>query len=69
MASFTEHPKFMDAGQAANHGLHQALLEMGLEDKDLFDAALEVTANRVVDDLTRLLLRAHDAKQAKARVA
>ena len=63
--AFTEHPQFMNAGQAANSGLHQTLLEMGLEDKDLFDAAREITASRIVDDLTRLLLRAFDAKQAK----
>lgn len=59
---FTEHPKFMQAGQAANGGLQQALTAIGLEDKDLFSADLENTASRVVDDLTRLLLRALDRK-------
>jgi hypothetical protein len=66
-AAFTEHPEFMNAGRAANDGLAQALHRMGLEDKDLF--AFDVTANRLADDLTRLLLRAYDAKQNKARAA
>lgn len=62
--AFTEHPKFMDAGHAANAALHDAAGALGLPDS-AFDG-LDEHANRVVDDLTRLLLRAYDAKQAKA---
>jgi hypothetical protein len=65
--AFTEHPKFMKAGQAANDGLTAALHDLGLDDADLF--AFEVTANRLVDDMTKLLLRAYDAKQSKSKAA
>lgn len=58
--AFTEHPKFMDAGSFANVAIRDAAAAMGLEDSDLF--GLEDHANRVADDLTRLLLRAYDAK-------
>lgn len=59
---FTEHPKFIEASAAANLGLGEALSFLSLSEGDL----PEDHANRVVDDLTRLLLRAYDAKQAKA---
>lgn len=62
--AFTEHPKFMDAGSFANVALMDAAEAMGLEASDL--NGFEEHANRVVDDLTRLLLRAYDAKQAKS---
>jgi hypothetical protein len=60
---FTEHPQFHPAGLAANDGLTMMLHRLGLNDADLYD--FDVTANRVVDDLTKLLLRAYDAKQKK----
>lgn len=66
--SFTEHLGFMQAGQAANAGLHQALVEMGLDEKALFRADLEDTASRIVDDLTKLLLRASDFKQKRDQI-
>lgn len=62
--AFTEHPKFMDASSFANVALYDAAKAMGLEDRDLFGFGDH--ANRVVDDLTRLLLRAYDAKAKKA---
>lgn len=62
--TFTEHPEFMKAGTAANLGLQEALEFMGLVDRDLFQ--FDVSSNRVVDDLTRLLLRAYDAKHRAA---
>ena len=62
--AFTEHPEFMKAGQAANQGIHQAIISMGLDERDLFP--FDVTANRLADDLTKLLLRAQDAKQKSA---
>lgn len=61
---FTEHPKFMKASKVANGALRLSLVGMGLDEKALFRADLEDTANRVVDDLTRLLLRANDYKTA-----
>ena len=61
--AFTEHPKFMQAGRAANDALAVALVAMGLEDRDLY--SIEPHAGRTVDDLTRLLLRAYDAKQSR----
>jgi hypothetical protein len=61
--AFTDHPKFMDAGSFANVALLEAAACMGLGSDDMF--GFEEHANRVVDDLTRLLLRAYDAKQAK----
>lgn len=61
--AFTEHPEFMAAGQTANNALATALEAMGLELRDL--NSLDVHANRVVDEFTRLLLRAHDAKLAR----
>lgn len=60
--AFTEHPEFIKASAAANLGLGEALEFLSLTEADL----QEDHANRVVDDLTRLLLRAYDAKQAKA---
>lgn len=56
--AFTEHPEFMKAGQAANDALAGALAAMGLELRDI--NSFDTHANRVVDDLTRLLLRAHE---------
>lgn len=61
--AFTEHPKFMDAGHIANGCLRMAATGLGLDEKDLF--GFEDHANRVVDDLTKLLLRAYDAKAKK----
>lgn len=58
-ASFTEHPKFMDASRAANEGLRRAAIDLGIEPAALDD--FEKHCNRVVDDLTRLLLRAVDS--------
>lgn len=60
MKPFTEHPQFMNAGAAANNALAGALRDMGCEEHHLFN--LEDRSNRVVDDLTRLLLAAFDAK-------
>jgi isopenicillin N synthase-like dioxygenase len=61
---FTEHPKFMDASHVANGALRIAATGLGLEENAFDD--FEASANRVVDDLTRLLLRAYDAKQSKS---
>lgn len=58
------HPKFMDAAHVANAALHDAAGAMDLPDA-AFDG-LNEHADRVVDDLTKLLLRAYDAKQAKS---
>lgn len=60
--AFTEHPEFIKASAAANLGLGEALSFLSLSEADLS----ETHANRVVDDLTRLLLRAYDAKQKAA---
>lgn len=64
--AFTEHPKFMTASKAANDAFGIALADLGITDVDRFDSAIDATADRVMDDLTRLLLRAYDAKQAKS---
>lgn len=60
--AFTEHPEFIKASAAANLGLREAAEFLSLTEADL----PEEHANRIVDDLTKLLLRAYDAKQAKA---
>jgi hypothetical protein len=65
--SFTEHPQFNRAGFVANEVLQVALEDMGLEQRDL--NALDNRANRIVDDLTRLLLSAYDAKQCRTQKA
>lgn len=61
--AFTEHPEFINASNFANVALLDAAASMGLEASDLH--SLEAATNRLADDLTRLLLRAYDAKQAK----
>ena len=65
--SFTEHPEFMNAGRMANAALETAAARMGCLPGDL--NSFDLHANRVVDDMTRLLLRAYDARQLKSKAA
>lgn len=60
--AFTEHPKFIHASSVANGAALDAAKAMGMDERDFF--GFEEHANRVVDDLTRLLLRAYDKKHA-----
>jgi hypothetical protein len=62
--TFTDHPQFMDASRAANESLRRAAIDLGLEPSVLDD--FEPSCNRIVDDLTRLLLRAVDLKARRA---
>lgn len=56
-AAFTEHPEFMRVSKMVNEALAETAHKL-----DCIDAlhAYEPTANRVVDDMTKLLLRAWD---------
>lgn len=60
---FTEHPMFMTAGRIANAALLRAVEDMRCTDRDL--NGFDEHANRVVDELTKLLLKAFDANKAK----
>ncbi len=59
---FTQHPEFMAASHAAGRGFRQAVSDMGFDSRDLY--RVELTADRIVDEITKLLLRIYDAKQA-----
>lgn len=64
---FTEHYKFHTASRLASDALIDAADKLGLKierhDTSLDD--FEVQAGRVVDDMTKLLLRAWDRSQSK----
>lgn len=63
--AFTEHPMFMLASRFANEAFVGAVRDMDISDRDIND----VQAGKLVDDMTRFLLRAYDAKQAKSQAA
>lgn len=68
---FTEHHKFHAASQLASDALINAARALGggIERHDTSLDDFEVQAGRVVDDMTKLLLRAFDRAASKSRGA
>lgn len=56
-----EHPRFDEFSDKANEALAQLIRSANLQDVDVRD--FEAHANRVVDDLTSLLMRMDKAKR------
>jgi hypothetical protein len=63
--AFTEHPQFMTASRIANDAVIAAAESFGAL-AELGSLELEARTNRIVDDLTRLLLASLDKSLAKA---
>ena len=61
--SFTEHPDFMEMAKIANGAVVGAAQRAGVE-INAFE--LKASVNRIVDDLTRVLLRAPKVRSAAA---
>jgi len=53
--SFTQHPDFLEMAKIANGAVVGAAMRAGVE---INASELEASVNRIVDDLTRVLLRA-----------
>jgi len=58
LKDYSQHPDFGEATRAANEGLRRASLDMGYHPSSLDN--FEAHCNRVLEDLTWLLLRVAD---------
>lgn len=61
--AFTEHPEFLNIASIASDVVVQAATRLGISN-EIHSIALERRVNRVVDDLTKLLIRAADLHDA-----
>jgi hypothetical protein len=61
--AFTQHPEFMRVAQIASDALKDAAASLDCE-SELQLAKFEASANRVVDDMTKLLIRAWEVNHS-----